>query len=72
VASDAAVKNSESAQTQLEAQSKQLEAQAKRLDAQTQRARALHNALTATFGMVDTDTADQMRKDRIIGGALDQ
>lgn len=64
-ATDAAVKTSESAQAQLESQ-------ANRLEAQTQRARVLHNALTAAFGMVDEETAQRMRKDRTIGGALDQ
>ena len=64
-ATDDAAKTRESTQAQLKSQDE-------RLDAQTQRARALHNALTAAFGMVDQATASRMRQDRTIGGALDQ
>lgn len=48
-AADAAMKSTEATQAQLASQTKQLEAQ-------TQRSRALHNALTTAFGMVDEDT----------------
>src|SRR5688500_9093164 len=45
-ATDMAVKSTEATRAQMESQNEQLESQ-------MQRARALHNALTAAFGMVD-------------------
>jgi flagellin-like hook-associated protein FlgL len=62
-ATDTAARTTDAAQAQLKSQTEQLESQ-------IQRARALHNALTAAFGMVDQATAEKMRQDRTIGGVL--
>jgi hypothetical protein len=62
-ATDVAVKSTEATRAQMESQNEQLESQ-------MQRARALHNALTTAFGMVDQSTADKMRQDPTIGTVL--
>jgi hypothetical protein len=60
------------AQAATDAAVKSMESQNQQLESQTQRARALHNALTAAFGMVDEATADKMRQDPTISAIMRQ
>jgi hypothetical protein len=62
---DTAAKTAEATQAQFASQAEDLESQ-------TRRSRALHNALTAAFGLVDQQTAERMRQDATISAALDQ
>ena len=62
----------DSAAKATEATHAQLASQAADLESQTQRSRALHNALTAAFGLVDQKTAERMRQDQTISAALEQ